>query len=108
MLSLVIRNLLSNAIKFSPEGSEIVVSYDKDEKSDCVIIKDFGIGMTELEVGNLAEGEIKSHFGTNDEKGSGLGLALSKEFLKAIGASFKINSEKGKGTEFIIFIPRKL
>ncbi len=61
--------------------------------------------MTKLEVAKLTEGEISSQFGTSNEKGTGLGLALSKEFLTALGASYKIVSEKGRGTEFTILLP---
>jgi len=105
MINLVLRNVLSNAIKFSRKDSEVIVSYKKDESHHHVIVQDFGVGMTKLEVAKLTEGEISSQFGTNNEKGTGLGLALSKEFLTALGASYKIVSEKGRGTEFTILLP---
>ncbi len=108
MLSLVIRNILSNAIKFSSDGAEVLVSYTDDNDNHQISIKDFGRGMTKAELEKLAKGEISSQHGTHQEKGTGLGLALSKEFLKALGANFKIKSEKDKGTEFLILIPKDL
>ena len=87
MINLVLRTVISNAIKFSRKGSEVILSYKKDESHHHIIVQDFGIGMTKLEVAKLTEGEISSQFGTGNEKGTGLGLALSKEFLTALGAS---------------------
>ena len=87
MINLVLRNVLSNPIKFSRKGSEVILSYKKDESHHHIIVQDFGVGMTKLEVAKLTEGEISSQFGTSNEKGTGLGLALSKEFLTALEAS---------------------
>ena len=105
MLALVIRNVLSNAIKFSKENSAVIVSYKQESSQHLIMIKDFGIGMTKDNLTKLNTGPGDIQYGTNNEKGTGLGLALSKEFLIAIGATLKINSEKGKGTEVCISIP---
>jgi len=105
MLGLVIRNLLSNAIKFSNEGSEIIVSFQKEASNYHILIKDFGLGMSEELLKKLSLGLGESQQGTGQEKGTGLGLELSKEFLKAIGASLEIMSQPKKGTEVDILIP---
>ena len=105
MLGLVIRNLLSNAIKFSFNNAEIIVSYKEDVSGHHVVIKDFGVGMSTELLQRVSGGMKETQEGTSHEKGTGLGLELSREFLKAIGGSLVIKSEKGKGTEIDIVLP---
>ena len=104
-MGLVIRNLLSNAIKFSHEGAEIIVSYTKVESNHHILIKDFGVGMSDEFLKRLSVGMSESSVGTGQEKGTGLGLELSREFLIALNGSLEIRSQKGKGTEVDILIP---
>jgi two-component system sensor histidine kinase/response regulator len=107
MLNLVIRNICSNGIKFSKEGSELIISYQETENSKLIIIKDFGVGMTkEFKDKLLVEDSRQSQEGTANERGSGLGISLSKDFLSAMNASLDIRSEIGKGTEVLIVLPK--
>ncbi len=106
MLGLVIRNILSNAIKFSHENSEIVISYLPEESAHLISIKDFGIGMDKQSLEMVEMGIAKTQKGTKNEKGTGLGMELSREFLTAIQGSFKITSKKGEGTEVVLSIPK--
>lgn len=107
MLNLVIRNICSNGIKFSKEGSELIISYQETESSKVIKIKDFGVGMTKEFLNKLLrEDSRQSQEGTANEKGSGLGLSLSKDFLGAMNASLDIRSQMGKGTEVLIVLPK--
>ena len=106
MLSTVIRNLLSNAIKFSyPEG-KIEISANYAGNMVEIIVKDYGIGMTENLINNIMEGgEISSMPGTCDEKGTGLGLLICRELILKNHGNLLIKSAKNKGTEFIVKFP---
>jgi len=83
MVTTILRNLIANAIKFSHPGSEIIISAEKEsDKSFKFQVQDHGIGIAENDIPKLFD--ITSHHsmpGTNNEKGSGLGLILCKEFV---------------------------
>lgn len=104
MLLLVIRNLISNAIKFTPMGGTIEVM--AEVKEDCKItITDSGMGIEEADQKHVFSLKAKSTFGTNNEKGVGLGLILCKEFTELQGGSISFTSTPGQGTTFTISIP---
>ena len=105
-LSLVIRNLISNAIKFSEPGDTIRVS--SEESSDHVIIKikDTGIGIPEDARDKIFENTNWTRKGTQNEKGSGLGLSLSKDFVERMHGKISFESEVGEGTTFMVEIPK--
>lgn len=97
----VIRNLLSNAIKFTNE--EGVITIFVDEWKDCVEIgiHDTGVGISEEDQQKIFEISAKhSTLGTNQEKGTGLGLILCKEFVERNGGSISVESDLGSGTTF--------
>jgi K+-sensing histidine kinase KdpD len=94
MLNLVIRNICSNGMKFSKEGSQLIISYQEAENSKLINIKYFGGGMTkEFKDKLLAEDSRQSQEGTANERGAGLGISLSKDFLSAMNASLDIRSQ---------------
>ncbi|QIA06422.1 ligand-binding sensor domain-containing protein [Draconibacterium halophilum] len=106
MLSLVFRNLLTNAVKFSNPGNKVWI--DAEIKSDEVIfsIKDEGIGITPQKVATLFDLEENStQRGTSGEKGTGLGLILSKEFVEMHKGKIWAESEIGKGAAFYFSVP---
>lgn len=101
MLKTVIRNIVSNAIKFSYEGGKIVVSSKTEGDFVIISIKDSGKGIKKEDQDKLLKPE--SHFttyGTNNEKGSGLGLMLCKNFVELHDGKLWFESEEGKGTTF--------
>jgi len=107
MLSTVIRNLVSNAIKFTKENGEIKLSSRANGKFIEISVSDTGIGISKENINNLFR--IDTHFttyGTSDEKGTGLGLILCKEFIENHGGEIRINSEVGKGTVFTFTLPK--
>ncbi|GAB4123365.1 MAG: hypothetical protein OHK0045_23650 [Raineya sp.] len=100
MINFTLRNLLSNAIKFTHEGGEVNVSAKSRGKSMVLIsVKDTGVGMSQelLEKIFLPEVHI-SMLGTNNEKGSGFGLMMCKDFVQKNEGKIYIESEEGKGT----------
>ncbi|MEP0712740.1 MAG: tetratricopeptide repeat protein [Algoriphagus sp.] len=100
-LDFIIRNILSNSIKFTPAGGKITVDSDPSNPS-TLVISDSGIGMSPDQQANLFNKKQHSTSGTNGEKGTGIGLMLSKDFADSIGADISVKSEKGKCTSFRI------
>ena len=106
MVNLILRNLLSNAIKFTPQGGVIEVLLTHDDEWVAVTVKDSGVGMSQEVVEKLFERDhYHSTYGTNNEKGSGLGLMLCSDFVKRNGGSLRVESQLGKGSSFIFTLP---
>ncbi len=106
MLEVILRNLISNAIKYSHSGSEISVKADSKNEKAVITIKDYGVGIEEEDKEKLFDPELFfSTYGTADEKGSGLGLIITKEFVEKQGGKICFNSEKGEGAEFTFSVP---
>jgi len=104
MLLLVVRNLINNAIKFTASGGIIEVVVEEDE--DCLItITDSGRGIAESDQAFVFSLKAKSTFGTNNEKGVGLGLLLCKEFIALQHGKINFVSIPGQGTSFVVTIP---
>ncbi|MEQ8472617.1 MAG: tetratricopeptide repeat-containing sensor histidine kinase [Marinoscillum sp.] len=99
MVSTVLRNLLSNAIKFSPVGGEVVVTIRGHADAVQVEVADSGSGMPAETVQKLHDNQpLTSTRGTQDEKGTGLGLLLCKEFIRKHGSDLAI-STSANGTK---------
>ena len=108
MISCVCRNLISNAIKYSNIDSVITISNTEDENFVTVSVIDSGVGMSEKKVAEFFKiDKVESTLGTCKEKGSGLGLILSKEFVEANHGSFELKSELKKGTTVMFTLPKK-
>jgi two-component system, sensor histidine kinase and response regulator len=106
ILNLVLRNLVSNAIKFSFEGGIIKISTERTEAELKIHVQDNGTGMDEETILGFTEPEkTVSTTGTKNEKGTGLGLALCKEYLTTAGGQLLIQSVKGHGSTFTIQLP---
>jgi signal transduction histidine kinase len=102
----IIRNLLSNAIKFSYEGGTIEVSAESPAEQQVVFsVKDKGIGISKEQQAVFLTSNLKVSFGTKKEQGSGLGLLLTKDFIKANHGRIWLESVQGKGTTFFIAMP---
>lgn len=105
MLSTILRNLISNAIKFTPTNGSISIRIEEtkaeDEREITIYIEDTGIGISKKQINELFTSEInKSTTGTNNEKGTGIGLSLCKEFLNLLGAKLWIESTPNAGSKF--------
>lgn len=100
-LDFVIRNLLSNAIKFSFPSGSIEIDFKRAENGHIVIVvKDAGIGMSQEQIRQFNNGSLESSYGTNGEKGTGIGLMLSREYVKANGGKLWVESEIENGAAF--------
>jgi len=103
----VIANLFSNAVKFSNSGGEIKIEAKGINEIVEVSIIDNGIGIPKEVLPNLLSMDVGfSIAGTNDEKGSGLGLILCKEFVEKNGGKIWVESEFGKGTKVTFSVGR--
>ena len=102
-ISRVIQNLLHNAIKFSPEAGTIEVETTlTDKKKVLISVKDEGIGISEEEQKYIFNRFYKTDESRNQDKvGSGIGLAIVREFLQAHGENITVKSEVGKGSTFL-------
>jgi signal transduction histidine kinase len=108
LLSLVIRNLISNAIKFTPKEGKVVINNSFNSNEQILSVKDTGIGMDEQTLSSIFKSEeITSTYGTNNEKGSGLGLMLCKEFIERHNGKIWAESNSDEGSEFLISLPVK-
>ncbi|MCH8495675.1 MAG: transporter substrate-binding domain-containing protein [Balneolales bacterium] len=106
MLKTILRNLVSNAIKYTHLDGEIMVSATQNDDVIEITVSDNGVGMSE-EIRNKLFKIDKgvSIAGTADEKGSGLGLLLCKEFVEKHNGQIWVESEPGKGSSFTFSLP---
>ncbi|HEU4904073.1 MAG TPA: substrate-binding domain-containing protein [Flavisolibacter sp.] len=105
MLDKVLFNLLSNAFKFTKDGGYIhlYVKRSEDGREAVIKVEDNGVGMEEEALKNTFNVFYQGEF--ENQKGSGLGLALSKEIIKLHKGTITVESEKQKGTTFTIRLP---
>lgn len=105
-LELVLRNLISNAIKFTKDGGTVEI-YSKVVNSEAVvIIKDTGIGISEENIKKIFDTQTHyTTYGTNNEKGTGLGLRLCQEYVQFNGGKIWMESELGKGSSVHFTLP---
>ncbi|MGB6127188.1 MAG: ATP-binding protein [Psychrilyobacter sp.] len=106
MIDAVFRNILSNAIKFTPYHGKIELYSEQKEKYIYIYIKDNGVGMN-LDIQSKLF-KLDQHLttpGTENEKGTGLGLIITKEFIHLNRGSLGVDSIKDQGTTFIIKLP---
>jgi len=106
MINTVIRNLISNALKFTPKEGTITVDAQFDGDWTTISISDSGVGMTQDEVQKLFRIDVHhTTIGTNQEKGTGLGLILCHEFVTINEGKIWVESEREKGSKFIFTLP---
>ncbi|MDD2799681.1 MAG: HAMP domain-containing sensor histidine kinase, partial [Bacteroidales bacterium] len=109
MLNTILRNLISNAIKYSHQGGTILIQHQIVNQFVEISVKDFGIGMNEQIKNRLFIDIVnKSRYGTNHESGTGIGLAICKEFVEKLGGNIGVVSEEGKGSTFYFSIPNRI
>ncbi|MDZ7765985.1 MAG: transporter substrate-binding domain-containing protein [Melioribacteraceae bacterium] len=106
MLKTILRNLISNAIKYTHSNGEIAISAVQNQNNIEITVSDNGVGMSEETCNKLFEIDTNiTTTGTANEKGSGLGLILCKEFVEKHGGEIWVKSELGKGSTFIFSLP---
>jgi PAS domain S-box-containing protein len=106
MISTVLRNLISNAVKFTRPKGKIVIKLEANSKECELSVQDNGVGITKEDLKKLFRiEESYSTKGTMNEKGTGLGLILSKEFVEKHGGRIQAISKEGVGSTFSFTIP---
>ena len=106
MLVTVVRNIVSNAIKYSYEGGEVITGAEKKDDKVITFISDRGTGISKEAQEKLFR--IDSDYstpGTQEESGSGLGLILSRDFIRENKGDIWLESEPGKGSTFYFSLP---
>jgi signal transduction histidine kinase len=110
MIRTVLRNLIANAVKFTPPGGKVKVNASTSTKGDWleISVSDTGVGINAQDITGLFRIDvIKSTRGTDNEKGTGLGLVLCKEFVEKNNGSIRVTSTPGKGSRFTFTLPVK-
>lgn len=105
-INTVVRNLISNALKFTPEAGEVKISAITKDNHVEISVADSGVGIPKETIGKLFQvGKHVTTYGTRNEKGTGLGLLLCKEFVEKNGGQIWVESEENKGSTFRFTIP---
>jgi signal transduction histidine kinase len=105
MIHLVLRNLLSNAIKFTPEKGKVKVEVSRQNTHWLIAVKDTGLGIKAANLPKLFGYENFTTRGTANEKGTGLGLVLCREFVEKNGGKIWAESQEGFGSAFYFTLP---
>jgi len=108
LVSLTLRNLVSNAIKFTPSNGYVTIfsKEDRDNSLLYVSVSDTGVGIPEDNLNELFKlNKSKTTLGTNQEKGTGLGLILVKEAVELNRGKLFVETKVGKGTTFTFTLP---
>jgi len=106
ILFTILRNLVSNAIKFTPIGGTVSLTYKVLEQYIEICVSDTGVGMDEEAKQKIFRlDETHSTPGTNQEKGTGLGLVLVQDLVAVSGGSLYFESEAGHGSKFYFTVP---
>ena len=114
-LNQVLLNLLSNAVKFTPAGGTISVRLKqfpgtvKDSGLYEIRVKDNGIGMSAEFVKKIFSPFERERTSTvSRTQGTGLGMAITKNIVDMMGGTIEVQTEQGKGTEFIVRLPFRI
>lgn len=108
MIETIIRNLLSNALKFTSSNGVIEIT-TKEDSDFCILkVKDNGCGIPINKIKTIISASmVNSTIGTNQEKGSGIGLSLCKNFIELNGGTISVKSKVNEGSCFSVKIPMK-
>ncbi|WEK37461.1 MAG: two-component regulator propeller domain-containing protein [Candidatus Pseudobacter hemicellulosilyticus] len=107
MVDAVLRNLLSNSIKFTNYNGRVNISCHEKENAIEIIISDTGIGMSASQLQHLFSlDRSRPRSGTAGEKGTGLGLLITKGFLQINGGTLSVESREGEGSVFRVLLPK--
>jgi len=105
-LKVIIDNLLSNAVKYSPRSGQIVLSSQRQEDSALIEISDQGPGIAEEEQSRVFDLFFKGRSrGDVQVQGSGVGLAIAKDYVEAHGGSLKVDANYKNGARFVLLLP---
>ena len=104
---IVLRNLLSNAIKFTHPSGKVDILAKEVENFITITVVDNGVGISPQDISKLFLLDMKyTTLGTSNEKGTGLGLLLCKEFIERQGGKIWVESQLGEGSKFTFTLPK--
>lgn len=107
MLKVVMRNLVNNAVKFTENDGSVTLTAELLNGEVCISVADTGIGISKENIGLLFDiGKNFTLRGTGDEKGTGIGLVLCREFIEKLGGNIDVQSEEGVGSKFFFTLPQ--
>ena len=107
MISTVVRNLISNAIKFTDVNGKVIIDGKQNGKYIEISVEDTGVGISEDNLSKLFRIDVHhSTVGTYDERGTGLGLVLCKEFVEKNDGEIRVESKVGEGSKFTVVLPK--
>jgi signal transduction histidine kinase/DNA-binding response OmpR family regulator len=104
----ILLNLLSNAIKFTAQGQVLLSVSSEPEDSSlklCFVVEDTGIGIPESDLESIFDPFIQLH--AYRYQGTGIGLAITREFIQLLGGRIWVESSLGQGSKFLFYIPVK-
>lgn len=108
MMEQVIDNLISNAIKYSKPESKIEISFSVNDSKWSLRVKDYGIGIRKTEIKKLFREFYRAENAVNSSIiGSGIGLVTVKKYMAIHNGGVTVESEPGKGSEFVVTAPRR-
>jgi two-component system phosphate regulon sensor histidine kinase PhoR len=103
----ILDNLVDNAVKYTPVGGRIQVRWRVEEQQVCVEVEDTGIGIPERDLPRIFERFYRVDKARSRELGgTGLGLSIVKHLVQAMHGSVSATSQPGRGTTFVIRLPR--
>jgi len=106
LMTVVVRNLIQNAIKYTAQGKQVDFRVGIHENNFVFVISDEGTGMSEENVSKLFTNSIVSKLGVREERGTGLGLLLVKDYVDAHHGTIDVHSSLGAGTRISVSIPK--
>lgn len=105
MTEAVLRNLISNAIKFTHRKGRVFIEIEKKPPYCYIEVRDTGIGISDQQSNDLFTLKTNATYGTENEKGVGMGLALCKDFIELQNGKIWYESYPGIGTKFTVVLP---
>lgn len=105
-LGYMIDQMLANALKYTPEGGEIAVRFEEDQKEKRLLVRDSGIGISPEDLDRVFERGFTGSTGRQDTRSTGMGLYLAKQLALKLGHQLSIRSEEGRYTEAAIHFPK--
>ena len=105
LLRLAFRQVIDNAAKYSPTGSPIEISVDRESNQILFLIRDHGPGIANSEQGRVFERFYRSDLTRDTVPGTGLGLTIAQDIVRAHGGAIRVQSTDTGGALFVISLP---